>query len=251
MPPRVVGETTDETRVTYEMLYELVRREKSREELQKLDDHYLAGVLAFLSEQDGRMVTIGATSEMFANSERDQLIAQQQNTRRLVRELYERRERKIVDLALNRSRTGSDLIDTSGLTHEEKALFDMLVTSMDAFRRGVLGNLLTLKAPERALVGMSAAAPSSVAPSLSMTPRTVEHTPTPVRDVRAHDPVFEAPKDGMRKVKFTQPVEQFVGQELELYGPFQAGDEAELPATVAEVLLLQKTAIEAVARTQP
>lgn len=237
-----MGEPTEATRVTYEMLYELVRREKSREELQKLEEQYLAGMLAFLREQDGRMVMPATASEMFANSERDQLISQQQNTRRLVRELYERRERKIVDLALNRSRTGSDLIDTSGLTYEERALFDMLVTSLDAFRRGVLGNLLTLKEPERALVGVNVMVQSS--PSMSMTPRVAEHAPTPLREP-ARAPAMAAP--GMRKIKFTQPVEQFVGQELELYGPFQPGDEAELPVTVAEVLLLQKTAIEAVA----
>jgi DNA replication initiation complex subunit (GINS family) len=226
----------EDNRVTYEMIYELVRREKSREELQKLDNAYLAGLLAFLREQDGRMVGTGK-SDLFAISERDQLIVQAQNTRRLVRELYERRERKIVDLAVNKSRTGSDLIDTSNLLPEERALFDMLVTSLDAFRRGILGNMLALKEPEAALLGYATPAPTSVSHASLF--KAVESTPAEKQEAPKAVPL--AAKDGMKKVRFTQQVEQFVGQELELYGPFEPGEEAELPETVAEVLLAQHT----------
>jgi DNA replication initiation complex subunit (GINS family) len=242
----------EEPRVTYEFLYELVRREKSKEELQKLDDSYLAGLLVFLREQDGRMTSTGPKSDLFAISERDQLMVQSQNTRRLVRELYERRERKVVDLALNRSRTGSDLIDTSNLIPEEKALFDMLVTSLDAFRRGILGNMLALKEPERALVGISVTAPTPVSAHRKQSVATV--TSINENDIEMGIGSSQAPesssvaansKPGHKRIKFTQPVEQFVGQELELYGPFQPGEEAELPETVAEVLLAQNSAVQA------
>ena len=247
MKIRIFIMAEDENRVTYEMIYELVRREKSREELQKLEENFLPGLLTFLREQDGRMLGPGSRSDLFAISERDQLMVQSQNTRRLVREIYERRERKIVDLAVNKSRTGSDLIDTSNLIAEEKALFDMLVTSLDAFRRGILGNVLALRDPERALLGsaMPSAAPVSstsfghkAISSDALSEVNLDHIEPTAPPSDIHVPQ----KDGFKKVRFVQPVEQFVGQELELYGPFQPGEEAELPTTVAEVLLAQKSA---------
>jgi hypothetical protein len=45
-------------------------------------------------------------------------------------------------------------------------------------------------------------------------------------------------------VKFTQPVEQFVGNELELYGPFQPEQKEQLPAYVADILIEKGSAVE-------
>jgi len=240
----------EDTRLTYEALYELVRREKSRDELQKLDAGHMAAALVFLRDIDGRLQGVDSSS-MFGQNEHEQLVIQAQNARRLVRELYDRRERKVIELALNKARTGSDLIDTTNLIPQERALFDMLVTSLHAFRQGLLGNVLSLREPERTLSALFTDQPDTagVPPHLRLSPeRTPSHLPAQQSSAAVSkatpEPTEEA-NPGMRKLKFVSPVDQFVGQELELYGPFQPGDEAELPITVAEVLLAQGTALEA------
>ncbi len=260
----------DEQRVNYTVLYDFVRNEKSREELQRLDDTVLSGMVGFLREQDARLQETASRSDMFSTSEADQLRSQLLNAKRLVRELYERRERKIIDLALNKSRTGSDLIDTSNLLPHERPLFDMIVTSLDAYRRGILSHILAFKDPEARLmeslssafatsiapvpsphthssgVSASLAAASTAAPAFSSTPTVVPAhgaKPAPAK------PAVKATPQGFCRVSFLAPVDQFVGQELELYGPFEQGEEAELPAAVAEVLFAQKSASDVSVRS--
>jgi hypothetical protein len=119
--------------------------------------------------------------------------------------------------------------------------------------------LLTFKEPEARLVAgvIAQFAPPdvSIASSLASTsdsPHAHTHSPSHVIDA----PVAALPKvdakptpQGFCRVKFLAPVDQFVGQELELYGPFEQGEEAELPATVAEVLLAQKSAMDVSVRS--
>jgi DNA replication initiation complex subunit (GINS family) len=239
----------DEQRVNYTVLYDLVRNEKSREELQRLDENVLVGVLGFLREQDARLADTAARGDMFSTTEADQLRSQLMNARRLVRELYERRERKIIDLALNRSRTASDLIDTTNLLPHERPLFDMIVTSLDAYRRGILTRVLALKEPEAQLIkGIAAYSPSSSSVATMLASSVAPAAP----HIPAAMPVPPKPKptpQGFCRVKFLAPVDQFVGQELELYGPFEQGEEADLPATVAEVLFAQKSAMDVSVRS--
>ena len=52
------------------------------------------------------------------------------------------------------------------------------------------------------------------------------------------------PAPVVKLIKFTQPVEQFVGKELELYGPFQPDQKEELPAEIADILIEKGSAVE-------
>jgi hypothetical protein len=52
------------------------------------------------------------------------------------------------------------------------------------------------------------------------------------------------PPSVFKYVKFTHPVEQFVGKELELYGPFQPDQKEKLPAEIADILIEKGSAIE-------
>ncbi len=67
---------------------------------------------------------------------------------------------------------------------------------------------------------------------------------TPLREsseASGEGPSGEAPGDELAeeklRVRFLQPVSPFVGDDLEIYGPFEPGDEAVLPRSVALVLL--------------
>jgi len=50
-----IGDMTEESekqvRITYETLYELLRREKSNDELQKLDESFFRDVIEYLAER--------------------------------------------------------------------------------------------------------------------------------------------------------------------------------------------------------
>jgi len=226
-------ESTDfqkEVAVTYETLYELLRREKSRDELQTLDAGFLLDVLGYLRDKQKILDDAERKQDMFSLDEREKTQVQIVNIRKIVRELYERREKKILDMALNKSRTKSNLIDTTTLLVHERYLFDSIVSVMDSFRGSVLHNILSLKEPSLTIdTSLPAPAQMPAAPQSYVQP--LPETPP-------------LPPAAFKHVKFLQPVEQFVGQELELYGPFQPEQKEQLPSEIADILIEKGSAVE-------
>ena len=228
--------TSKEVVLTYEVLYEILRREKSREELQKLDEGFFNNVLAYLREKQQAYDENLAKKDIFSISEREKIQIQLQNIRKILRDLYDQRERKIILMALNKSRTQSNIVDTSNLLPEEKTFFESLVSIFDRHRKGILYKIVELKQPD-----------------IKLRPLPEEKNK---QDEQNAKPVLEEEKEAenssetkeeqprTKTVKFVKDVEQFVGKELELYGPFETGDVAQLPVELANVLVSQGKAIE-------
>lgn len=193
--------------ITYETLYEVLRREKSREALQKLDDRFFDDVLTYLNEKQKTYAESMQKNDMFSLSEREGIAVQLANIRRILKELYDRRERKIIDIGLNKSRTSSDVVDTTNMLPSEQLFFDSVIGLLSRFRQSVLLNIIEGKKPEIA---------------------------THAKKVSAT----------VKQVKFLQDVDQLVGEEMELYGPFMRNDKAELPNTLANILIGQGSAQE-------
>lgn len=201
--------------VTFETLYDSLRREKVRDDLQGLPKTFFSDVLGYVREKQSAYDETQGKLDLFSSAEREKLGVQLQNIRKILKELYDRREKKIVGIALNKSRTQSDIIDTSNMLEHEKVFYRMLTAILDKFRGDVLFNLFKLQMPvfeqEPAVVSQPAVEPE---------PKTL-------------------------LVKFIQPTEQFVGKELELYGPFEANDCVYLPAEIAKILIDKGSALEA------
>ncbi len=249
--------------VTYEALFDMVVREKGRDELQTLHENFFSELVSYLIEKRSMLAVLGS-------EEKEKTARQLQNINRLVKELYERREKKIISLALSRSRAGVDIIDTSSLLTEEKALFEGLVSQLDAFRDGLLNSILMAKLPstqKHDLLGkgqsktqqtgaetLAAASKVIASPSLSAISgagiagksRTGE-TETAEEQNQAAAAAEEnesSATSATKLVRFLHPVPRFVGRELEVYGPFDHEDMANLPKEIAEVLIAKGRAEE-------
>ncbi|MBI2664313.1 hypothetical protein HYX10_03150 [Candidatus Woesearchaeota archaeon] len=195
----------DKITVTYDAIFEILMREKSREDLQKLSPEILKDLVNYIAEKRKSIDT--TATDTFSLEEKERAAKQLQNIKRMLTELYERREKKILNMGLIRSRTGADIIDTSALLAEEKMLFDAVVAQLDYYRSNILYRLLNAQ-------------------------------PTPPDEKPA-----ELPKDA-KLVRFLADVPKFVGKELEVYGPFVQEDMANLPAEIADVLVAKKRAEE-------
>jgi DNA replication factor GINS len=197
-----------EISITYETLFELLRREKNRDELQSMSPTFYQDLVEYLATK--KQLTEKRFQELEVEGmEQRRLLIQMDNTTKIVREIYERREKKIIMMALNKARTGSSIIDTSTLLEEEKKLFDDLISVLDTTRQGVLCNLLNARLPD-------------------LCPKQKQ----------------EAPQDDTRMVRFLHSVPKFVGTELETYGPFETDDVARLPSEIASVLISKGRAEE-------
>src|SRR3989338_780248 len=113
-----------EIKVTFESLYEVLRRERSREEMQEVSENFLKDVQDYCDEKQKYYEESTRKNDLFSIGENEKLHLQISNIRRVLRELYDRRERKVLLLALNKARTGVRPADVNCLMPHEKVLFD-------------------------------------------------------------------------------------------------------------------------------
>lgn len=256
-------------RITYETLFDLLRREKNREELQKLDKDFYEQVLAYLKEKREALSKKG--DELFVSAEREKLKIQFQNIRRIIKELYERREKKIINMAVNRARTGSDVIDTTHLLPSEKEFFEEQVNLLSKYKDNVLDAILHLKEfnngrkeevkeEPRALPAIEAQGKNLISETEEKDKEEereeVEEEKEDLKEVKEEDEKKEDEEEvkkeikeksepanaGKKKIKITASVPQFVGAQDQALGPFYEGDEVELDSIIADILVKKGSA---------
>lgn len=211
-------QTAKEVILTYETLYEFLRREKAREELQKIDGGFFRDTLNYLREKQQAYDDNLTKNDIFSQSETDKLHIQLSNIRKILKDLYNIRERKIINMAINRSRTNTSLVDTANLLMQERAMFESLCAVLTQYRTGILHRLLEQREPD-------------VLPIVLPLPE----------EQKKETPIVETTD---KRIKFLEKHDLFAGPELETYGPYDAEDEATLPAAVADVLINEGKAVE-------
>ena len=210
-----------EVNITYESLFEILRLEKNREELQKLSETFFQDVVDYLKEKQAMLENEKKNSVLSFDDEKKNE-RQIFNIKSFIKEIYEKRERKIISLALNKSRTSSSIIDSSALLPEEKMLFDELVCLLNKARNDIVFNILNAKLPD-----------------FNILDKAVSKEPAEQEQKKEGTAI----KTDML-IRFIHPVPRFVGPELEIYGPFEAEDIAKLPAEIANVLINKSRAEE-------
>ncbi len=218
-----MGDNKKEIKVTYETLYELMRREKNRDELQKLDESFYLDLLDYLKEKRSLLEDVKHKTDIFSTGQKEKIEVQMKNIRKLVKDLFEKRESKIINMAVNKCRTGSEIIDTSNLLREEKLFYQVLIDHFLLYREGLLQNILTFNPP------------------VSLTEKKIE---TELNQKYKEKQKTENEVPEKRLVRFIRQVEKFFGEELETYGPFEEDDTAYLPTALADILINKEKAEE-------
>ncbi len=196
--------------ITYETLFEFLRLEKTRHEIQKLDDDFFKSLLVYLREKQ-TILDDNSKDNLFSGDEKEKTVVQIQQIKKILKDFYEKREKKIIDLALLRSRTSSSIINSDNLLKEEKIFFESLLKVFDSYRVSILDNLLNNNFP--------------TTPEMQLNQKCVEESSK-----------AEESKTVNKTVKFRHAVPQFMGTNLEVYGPFEEGDVANLPEKIVSIL---------------
>lgn len=190
--------------ITYETLYEILRREKYRIELQKLDESFYKDVVKYLEEKRAILDSQTKKESIFASTEVEKTQTQIKNVIKIIKELYEKRENKLVQFALFSSRS-QNMQDTSTMLPEEYELYKKMKGALDEFREGVLIQLLQNKLPSLAFDEQK---------GLKIEEKTNSSTVEVLRDIP-----------------------EFVGPDLGIYGPLKQGEHYALPDVVADMLI--------------
>lgn len=197
--------------ITYENLYEIFRKEKYKPELQNLNKNFFENVIKYLAEKNSILESQKSKKSVFAPSEIQKTKKQLQNVKKILKELYERRENKIIQLALFSSKM-KEKQDLSAMLPEERRLYQELIKRLSTSRKDILFNLLSAKLP------------------------SLEKT----KDIKTE----EKEKNSTKLVRFLHSTPKFVGDDLNTYGPYENEDIGNLPLKVAEVLIKSKRAEE-------
>lgn len=201
----------------YEQLFDILREERNNVSLQTLSDTFFEQASEYLKiKSDG-----GA----------DQL----KNAKRIVEEIYQRREKKILNLALSKSRTKSNLIDTSALLPEERLFFKQTVILLDHFREDLLQQVLqsAFKSTE---------GPKDIPVAEDSSSLETSRSSNSESDSANSVGVSESGPSKQVRVKFLGYVDKFVGPDLSILGPFEEGDVAELPESAAHIVISKELA---------
>ena len=148
-------------------------------------------------------------------------------------------------MALFKCREKTNVMDTSSLLKEEQILFLQLVNILDSFRNSMLMNLLELKEIGTKAVEM----PQHKNKGLVNNNRT--NTDNNIRSessnnnanvntqqiTAANENTNADTSAALKLLRILEQVPQFVGTDLEVYGPFIPEDVANIPADVANLLV--------------
>ncbi len=201
--------------ITYETLFEIFRREKTREELQPLDETFIEDVSSYIAEKK----SISPSIEDY-EFEKEKQTAQINNIKKLVKGIYDRREKKIIEMALNRAVSGTAVIDTSAMLKHEKILFDLLVNVLEKSRNEVLAKALN---SEKFLSEPCYEEPKS---------ETESEKPKALKTAD-----ISSETSNCKFLRFLGHVPKFVGLDLKIYGPFEEDDVAKIPNETGQLLL--------------
>lgn len=194
--------------ITYETLYEILMREKSRTDIQKLDKDFFNDVIKYLKDKKDILESQKSKDNSFALKEIERTSNQLESIYKILKELYEKRESKIISLALLNSRSKSN-IDFSLFLPEEAKFYENLKNNLNLYRDNILNNILQGKLP------------------MLKEPKTIK--------TDFQDKIL---------VRFINQVPKFVGSNGFAYGPFDEEDMANLPADVARLLIKKGRAEE-------
>jgi len=201
--------------ITYETLYEILRREKFRQELQQLSKTFFEDVLKYIQEKQIILESQKSKDSIFSN-ESEKTQKQIESIKKILKELYQRRESKIIQLALFSSRLHKQENITVMLP-EEKQLYTTIKDTLNLFRKGVLYNLLSNQIPEISINSINTTEPKTL---------------------KAEEKV------STKLIKFNHPVPKFIGTDSNTYGPFDQEDIGNLPQEVANLLIKTERAQE-------
>lgn len=183
--------------ITYQEVYDILRKEKYNEALQDLPENFLSELAFYLEEK--KQVLDKQGNNLFSDTlkaTRKQL----DNTISIIKEIFSIRNKKILNLAFTAALTGVSKRDTDTLLDQEKKLFESTVTHLEENNKKILQYL---------------------------------------------DGNFEKKKDLKNLfLRFKQEVPSILLPEGGEIGPFRAGDIANLPKDVAQILISDGKAIE-------
>lgn len=205
---------------SYDDIYDLLRTEKFTSELQVITNEILDKVRKYLSNKQKLLGKEEESTQIFGAQKRATIQLEIENAKRALKDLYEFREKKILNRAVFSVRGTSMVRDTTNMLPHEEEFYNQLVQIIPINRKSFFG---LLEPSSKGLANIEDA----------------EETDTSEAAVDENEGAIER---NMVKVRLQEDVGEFVAEDLKSYGPFPKDTEVEIPDTIANLLIGQNKA---------
>lgn len=187
--------------VSFEELREVHRKERASPKLVEIQASFWKDVSEYFARKMEKYNELKNNPSKFTDKVLNRFEKEIRNAGRIIRELYTLRERKISRIA-NAIVATNEEQDIQDMLPEEQKIYDALIMTLKSGREAILTKVLAGE-----MVGVA----------------KKEGEGTGKKDTQ--------------KVSITDGVSSFLGTDLNLYGPYEKGQTAELPLKYAKLLI--------------
>ncbi|MBS3802615.1 MAG: hypothetical protein KGY65_07690, partial [Candidatus Thermoplasmatota archaeon] len=219
----------DDEEITYKTLRKIQQAEKNSPQITQINKEFYDNVTVFLNQLEKRLVDE-------KKPQKQMLLAEEsQNIEKIIRNIYEHREKKIMLAAISKARGGNPGIKY--LLPEEKMFFDELYHNIVLFRKKIFTNHSKEIEPDK-----EATSQSKPNRSTSKTEPNAEKN-TEKQDDPIHKTKNAKPqKDNTNPIlRILENIPSFVGTNNQTYTLYK-GDVISMPPDMAKMLLNKKAA---------
>ena len=215
----------EEETFSYELLFEVLMREKNKEELQKLDEDFFLKAKSFIFNEKKLLSNNISSFQKIKNLEN------------MLFEIYSRREKKIVNLAIIKARTDENIFDISVMLPEEREMFNKIVEVLKSFRNKILNEEVEDKI-ENVVENkdFSEDKKDNIEENFESNIISENKEEYEEKENNVEEENNNVENDFV-KVLFLKPVNKFVDEDLNYYGPFDEDETASIPKKIAMILV--------------
>jgi hypothetical protein len=223
----------------YEDIYEISRNEKFSSDLQELTKEDLRKIKEYFKEKGKGTQSQNQSTNLFATHNRAKVQIEISNASRVIKDLLERRERKLINRAVFNSRIENSIRDTSNMLEIEEELYDQLIFIIKRFRKGFTATIDNDgNYPSKIMQKLK------IREDIDIKTHFKEGQKTAKKEFKeAIDKQVEKNKEesiDLEEYTITSDTPEFYGPNMNKYGPFITGDKVKLPREVIELLNAQK-----------
>jgi DNA replication initiation complex subunit (GINS family) len=207
---------------TYEDIYELLRSEKFATDLEEIKPLYLARIQAYIKAKNELLDKQEDSTSILSSQKKIKIQQEISNALRALKDLYEIRERKIINRSLYSVRTESDFKDTTNMLENEIELYTQLLVVLRDQKESFFKLLEKVSEIEEKNIEISETKPTDETPTYEEGENLLKSS--------------DGEEFNYIEVKFTEQCPEVFGEDLEKYGPYFPGDEAKLPEQLCSIL---------------
>lgn len=206
-------ENEKENAITYETFRKFQRKEKNNEKLQELPKDFFNSCVEWLNEKEKK----------FKENNDSSLIREIENVKKLVKDIFDRRRKKILLLALHSVRSKKV---SKNLLPEEEEFFEKTVRNLQELEGDLLERVLEGKKPQKS--GKSKKGGGGKEEKIE------EEGENHKSEKEKLDVETES---DTKLVRVVEEIDKFMGTDENEYGPLEKDDLVTLPNDVADLLL--------------